>query len=96
MDSKVGFNPPFHSICGPLDHSGPCGVKQAIFSTHEEQGPILFVMLYAVYGMDINEIINNIFNFQQNLLRLKFSVYSDTFNKRNTRASPFPCVFHKP
>ena len=47
VDSKVGFNPPFHSIHGPLDRSGPCGVKQATFSTHEERGPIILVMLYA-------------------------------------------------
>ena len=47
VDSKVGFNPPFHSIRGPLDRSGPCGVKQATFSTHEERGPIILVMLYA-------------------------------------------------
>ena len=44
---QVGFNPPFHSIRGPLDRSGPCGVKQATFSTHEERGPIILVMLYA-------------------------------------------------
>ena len=47
VDSKVEFNPPFHSIRGPLDRSGPCGVKQATFSTHEERGPIILVMLYA-------------------------------------------------
>ena len=47
VDSKVGFNPPFHSIRGPLDRSGPCGVKQATFSTHEERGPIILVLLYA-------------------------------------------------
>ena len=48
VDSKVGFNPPFHSIHGPLDCSGPCSIKQATFSTHlEEQGPIYLVMLYA-------------------------------------------------
>ena len=47
VDSNVGFNPPFHSIRGPLDRSGPCGVKQATFSTHEERGPIVLMMLYA-------------------------------------------------
>ena len=47
VDSKVGFNPPFHSIRGPLDRSGPCSVEQATLSTHEEQGPIILVMLYA-------------------------------------------------
>ena len=35
--------------------------------------------------MDIDEIINNISNFQQNILKLKFLVYSDTFIKRNTQ-----------
>ena len=47
VDSKVGFNPPFHSIRGPLDRSGPCDVKQTTFSTHEERGPSIVVMLYA-------------------------------------------------
>ena len=47
VDSKVGFNPPFHSIRGPLDRSGLCGVEQPTLSTHEERGPIILVMLYA-------------------------------------------------
>ena len=41
----------------------------------------------------IDEIINRIF--QQNILELKFSAFSDAFFKRTTRASPFPCVFHQ-
>ena len=44
---EVGFNPPFHSIRGPLDRSGPCGAEQPTFSTHEERSPIILVMLYA-------------------------------------------------
>ena len=47
VDSKVGFNPPFHSIRGPLDRSGLCGVEQPTLSTHDERGPIILVMLYA-------------------------------------------------
>ena len=43
--------------------------------------------------MMIDEIINRIF--QQNILELKFSAFSDAFFKRTTRASPFPCVFHQ-
>ena len=48
-----------------------------------------------IYGIAIDEITNNNSNFQQNISKLKFSVYSDTFIKRNTRAFPFPCVFHQ-
>ena len=47
VDSKVGFNPPFFLLYGPLDRSGPCSIGQSTFSTHEEQGPITLVMLYA-------------------------------------------------
>ena len=43
--------------------------------------------------MMIDEIINRIF--QQNILELKFSAFSDAFFKRTTRASPLPCVFHQ-
>ena len=43
--------------------------------------------------MMIDEIINRIF--QQNILELKFSAFSDAFFKRTTRASTFPCVFHQ-
>ena len=46
VDSKVGFNQPFHSIRGPLD-SGLCGVEQPTLSTHEERGPIILVVFYA-------------------------------------------------
>jgi len=48
-----------------------------------------------LYGIAIDEITNNNFNFQQNISKLKFSGYSDTFIKRTARASPFPCVFHQ-
>jgi hypothetical protein len=48
-----------------------------------------------IYGIAIDEIMNNNFNFQQNISKLKFSVYSDTFIKRTARASPFPCVIHQ-
>ena len=48
-----------------------------------------------IYGTAIDEITNTYFNFQQNISKLKFSVYSDTFIKRTARASPFPCVFHQ-
>ena len=42
----------------------------------------------------IDEISNKIF--QQNILELKFSAFSDAFFKRTTRASPFPQgVFHQ-
>ena len=42
VDSKVGFNPPFHSIRGPLDRSGPCGVKQATFYNTQGARPNYF------------------------------------------------------
>ena len=45
--------------------------------------------------MTIDEIMNNNFNFQLNILKLKFSAFSDAFVKSATRASPFPCVFHQ-
>ena len=35
-----------------------------------------------MYGMNIDEIINNIFYFQHNILQLKVLVYSDTFIKK--------------
>ena len=54
----------------------------------------LYIYLY-IYDIAIDEITNNNFNFQQNISKLKFSVYSDTFIKRTARASPFPCVFHQ-
>ena len=45
-----------------------------------------------IFGIAIYEIRNNNFNFQQNISEIKFLVYSDTFIKRTTRTSPFPCV----
>ena len=33
VDSKVGFNPPFHSIRGPLDRSGPSALNNQLLNT---------------------------------------------------------------
>ena len=43
VDSKVGFNPPFHYISrGPLDRSDSCGVEQATFYHTREVRPDYF------------------------------------------------------
>ena len=55
----------------------------------------LLVTALFIYGIAVDEITNNNFNFNQNISKLKFSVYSDTFIKRTARDSPFPCVFHQ-
>jgi len=47
VDSKVGFNPPFHSIRGPLDRSGPWALNNQLLNKQGARPFILSTLLLS-------------------------------------------------
>ena len=57
VDSKVGFNPPFHCISrGPLDRSDSCSVEQATFY-HTREARLVILAIITVIQSEILVVV---------------------------------------